>query len=100
MNTKQNQKNLFKAIALLHNTQEAETLFTDLCTPAELRVMSDRLGLIDSIKQGVSYRKIYEKTGISVTTIGRVARCMQHGSGGYDLIYKRLKEKKRNDDTK
>ncbi|TFG39951.1 MAG: DNA-binding transcriptional regulator, partial [Chromatiales bacterium] len=29
------------------------------------------------------YRKIHDLTGVSVTTIGRVARCLSDGAGGY-----------------
>ncbi|MEE9452286.1 MAG: Trp family transcriptional regulator, partial [Gammaproteobacteria bacterium] len=45
------------------------------------------------IKQGQPYRTIHEQTQVSVTTIGRVARCLNLGTGGYDLIYGRLQRK-------
>jgi uncharacterized protein YerC len=31
----------------------------------------------------VSYREIHERTAVSITTIGRVARYLNQGSGGY-----------------
>jgi hypothetical protein len=34
-------------------------------------------------QQGLTYRQINEQTGISVTTIGRVARFLADGNGGY-----------------
>lgn len=91
---------LFEAISLIKNADEAERFFLDLCTPAELQVMADRWLIIDPIKAGKPYRKIYEETGVSVTTIGRVARFISHGKGGYDIIYKRLKKKKHAATTK
>jgi uncharacterized protein YerC len=36
------------------------------------------------------YREIHRITGVSVTTIGRVARCMADGNGGYGLAARRL----------
>ena len=35
------------------------------------------------IVAGEPYRGIHERTGVSVTTIGRVARTLEHGAGGY-----------------
>ena len=63
--------------------------FTDLCTPAELEAMADRWQVVPLLHQGIPYRTIHEKTGVSVTTITRVARCLTLGSGGYNLIYDR-----------
>jgi len=83
---------LFEAVALIKNAQEARDFFIDLCTPAELQEMADRWLVVKPIKQGHSYRKIHQMTGVSVTTIGRVARFINHGNGGYNLIYERLKK--------
>ena len=38
----------------------------------------------------VPYREIHDRTGVSVTTIGRVARCLDLGEGGYRLAAERL----------
>jgi uncharacterized protein YerC len=40
------------------------------------------------------YREIQRVTGVSVTTIGRVARCLAAGSGGYALAAQRLAERR------
>jgi TrpR-related protein YerC/YecD len=60
----------------------------------ELESMADRWRVLDALKQGKPYRKIYEETGVSVTTVGRVARSVMLGEGGYSLIYERLKNPK------
>ena len=39
--------------------------------------------------EGVPYREIHERTLVSVTTIGRVARTLERGSGGYAAAAKR-----------
>lgn len=77
---------LMHAISLLINKEEALQFFTDLCTPAELESMADRWQVIPLLRQGVPYRSIHEQTGVSVTTITRVARCLSFGTGGYNLI--------------
>ncbi|KTC93097.1 MULTISPECIES: YerC/YecD family TrpR-related protein [Legionella] len=83
---------LMHAISLLENTEEALAFFTDLCTPAELEAMADRWEVIPLLREGLPYRTIHEQTGVSVTTITRVARCLSFGSGGYNLIADRLEQ--------
>lgn len=81
---------LYQAILALKNPTEAKQFFDDLCTPAEREAMIDRWRVVAPLKKGVPYRKIHEQTGVSVTTVGRVARCISHGADGYNLIYERL----------
>jgi TrpR-related protein YerC/YecD len=80
---------LYEAIASIQIKEEAQAFFEDLCTPAELEAMNDRWQVIPLIQKGQAYRNIHEATGVSVTTIGRVARCLRSGSGGYQLILNR-----------
>jgi len=87
------EQQLFEAIAAIRDAEEAKQFFEDLCTPAELQSMADRWRVVGPIKQGIPYRTIYEQTGVSVTTIGRVARCLTQGEGGYNLIFDRVKRK-------
>jgi TrpR-related protein YerC/YecD len=83
---------LMRAISLLKNQSEALSFFTDLCTPAELEAIADRWEVVPLLRQGSPYRTIHEQTGVSVTTITRVARCLSLGSGGYTLIADRLEK--------
>ncbi|WP_133127060.1 YerC/YecD family TrpR-related protein [Legionella nagasakiensis] len=82
-------QHLMHAISLLKSTEEATAFFTDLCTPAELEAMADRWQVVPLLRKGMPYRTIHDETGVSVTTITRVARCLSLGSGGYNLIYER-----------
>jgi TrpR-related protein YerC/YecD len=53
-------------------------LLTDLCTPAEIRTMAERwhvARLLDGTD--LSYRDIHDGTGVSTTTIVRVARFLK-----------------------
>jgi TrpR-related protein YerC/YecD len=83
---------LMQAISLINTPEEAMQFFLDLCTPAELESMADRWQVIPLLRQGVPYRTIHEQTGVSVTTITRVARCLSFGTGGYRLIAERLEK--------
>lgn len=84
------ERNLYAAIAALHNAEEVRAFFRDLCTPAELQAMADRWSVVDHLGRGTPYREIHNLTGVSVTTIGRVARFLAAGNGGYGLVARRL----------
>jgi TrpR-related protein YerC/YecD len=84
-------EDLCQAIIALETAKEAEKFFMDLCTPAELQAMKDRWKALVLLKAGKTYREIYELIGVTPTTVGRVARSLQLGEGGYDLIFDRLK---------
>ncbi|ASQ46124.1 YerC/YecD family TrpR-related protein [Legionella clemsonensis] len=83
---------LMQAISSIKNQQEALAFFTDLCTPAEIEAMADRWEVVPLLRKNIPYRTIHEQTGVSVTTITRVARCLTFGSGGYQLIADRVEQ--------
>jgi len=89
---------LYAAFALIRTADEAEMFLTDLCTPQELSAMADRWRVVEPVKAGKPYRQIYDETGVSVTTIGRVARSITYGTGGYSLIFRRQVNAKRTTD--
>ncbi len=81
---------LFEVLARLGSAAEVGAFLTDLCTPAELEAMVDRWRVVPLLKQGKPYRQIHDLTGVSVTTIGRVARFLETGNGGYETAYAKL----------
>ncbi len=83
------ERNLFAAVLTLKNVDECRAFFRDLCTPAELQAIADRWAVVDWLQKGLPYREIHRLTGVSVTTIGRVARCLADGNGGYALAVTR-----------
>jgi TrpR-related protein YerC/YecD len=89
-NAAQARKGLFRAILSLRTEAECEQFFSDLCTPAELEALADRWVVVAFLEEGLPYRKIHELTGVSVTTIGRVARFLSTGNG-YQTVLKRLR---------
>jgi len=90
LQTAEAQQRLFGAILSLRTQQECAQFFTDLCTPAELEALVDRWAVVGYLNEGLPYRKIHELTGVSVTTIGRVARFLTAGNGGYSTALGRL----------
>ncbi len=83
------ENDLFAAILCLESVAEVRAFFDDLCTPAELEAMTDRWSVVEPLVDGTPYREISGKTGVSVTTIGRVARCLNRGAGGYRAVVER-----------
>lgn len=79
-----------EALMTLENVAECRRFLSDLCTPAELEAMVDRWRAVELLKSGKTYREIAEKTGMSVTTVGRVARCIEFGNDGYETAWQRL----------
>ena len=79
------------AFASLETAGEVRAFLEDLCTPAELESMADRWKVVPLLLQGVPYREVHDRTAVSVTTIGRVARTMDRGAGGYAIAARRLR---------
>ncbi len=84
------ERELFRAVLALETIEEARAFFRDLCTPAEIEAMADRWAVVEALGRGLSYRDVHERTGVSVTTVGRVARYLERGYGGYRLVAGRL----------
>lgn len=95
MDPEHHMSRFYAAIALIRTADEAQAFLTDLCTPQELSAMADRWRVVEPVLAGKPYRQIYDETGVSVTTIGRVARSITYGTGGYSLIFRRLVNAKR-----
>jgi len=80
---------LCAAVSSLETIDECRRFLKDLCTPAELQALVDRWQVVEYLQQGLPYRKIHDLTGVSVTTIGRVARFLTDGFGGYQTAIER-----------
>lgn len=66
------------ALSEVKSADEMQRVLVDLCTPAELRALSERWHVAQLLDAGeLSYRDINAKTGVSTTTIGRVARFLR-----------------------
>ncbi|MDH3440056.1 MAG: YerC/YecD family TrpR-related protein [Gammaproteobacteria bacterium] len=78
-----NEDALFRAVLSLQDLGECRNFFKDLCTPAELQALVDRWRVVGLLQKNLPYRRIHDMTGVSVATIGRVARFLTDGHGGY-----------------
>lgn len=67
-----------------------QAFLDDLCTPAELEAIADRWRVVPLLLDQTPYREIHHRTGVSVTTIGRIARCLSFGAGGYRRAAERV----------
>lgn len=79
--------------------QDMLALLTDLCTPAELHSLAERwhvARLLDATD--LSYRDISEGTGVSPTTVTRVARFLKtEPHKGYRMAIDSLAAKEKRD---
>lgn len=91
------ERDLCAALATLKTAEETRAFLRDLCTPAEIQAMADRWAVVDCLRRGLPYREIHRRTGVSLTTIGRVARFLLSGSGGYETATRRLEEHRHSD---
>jgi TrpR-related protein YerC/YecD len=80
---------LCEAFVALKTSSEVYAFLADLCTPAELESLADRWRVVPLLLEETPYREIHDRTAVSVTTIGRVARCLNTGSG-YQTAVKAL----------
>lgn len=92
---RRNEDALCRAVISLKNISECRNFFKDLCTPAELQALVDRWQVVQLLQQDLPYRRIHDLTGVSVTTIGRVARFLSNGFGGYATAVARTSAQRR-----
>ena len=84
---------LFETILNLKDKEECRAYLADLCTIKELQDMAQRLDTAVLLSQGYSYKKIMEQVEDSTATIGRVSKCLNYGTGGYQAAISRLEER-------
>lgn len=79
---------LCAALADVDQPDAMRAVLIDLCTPAELRALAERWRVAQMLSEGEkSYREISSETGVSTTTIGRVARFLKdEPHGGYRML--------------
>jgi TrpR-related protein YerC/YecD len=69
---------LCAALMTPRSEEEMCSLLVDLCTPAEIRTIAERWHVARLLDDNdLSYRDIHEATGVSTTTIVRVARFLR-----------------------
>jgi TrpR-related protein YerC/YecD len=78
----------------LENTAEVRAFLRDVCTPLELKDLSERWNVCLLLNQGKTYRAISQETGVSLTTIVRVAKFLKNQPyKGYQMVLKKMENK-------
>lgn len=84
----------FEAVLNLQNIDECYNFFEDVATINELKALAQRIHVATMLKEKKVYTEIAEKTGASTATISRVNKCLNYGTGGYDLVLDRIEKLK------
>ena len=84
-------RRLYTAILHLQTEEECAAFFEDICSIKELQDISQRLEVATMLHEGKNYQEVSRETGASTATICRVNKCLNYGSGGYQLAMSRLK---------
>ena len=77
---------LFEAILKLKDLEDCRKFFEDVCTIKELQDMMQRLEVAKLLSEGKNYQEVSKATGASTATISRVNKCLNYGSGGYNIV--------------
>ena len=83
---------LLAVLAGTTNPDDVYMLLEDLLTVREIKDASQRLTVARLLDQGKSYSSIERVTGASATTIARVSKALNYGSGGYSAALKMLED--------
>ncbi len=87
--TKHDIEALYEAVLTLESLGEAKKFFRDLLTETEIKELAERWKTAGMLSNGVPYTEIIRQTGLSSTTVARVARWVKRGTGGYRLALRR-----------
>ena len=88
--TTESMDSLFVTILSLNTKEECRAYLEDLCTVKELQDMAQRLDTAILLSKGYSYKRIMEQVAVSTATIGRVSKCLNYGTGGYQCVSGKL----------
>jgi TrpR-related protein YerC/YecD len=85
-------RDLCEALLTPRDADEMARLLADLCTPAEVRTLAERWHVARLLGEtDLTYRDIHDATGVSTTTIVRVARFLrQEPYQAYQLAIDRM----------
>lgn len=81
---------LVVALRAIRTGPELKKFLRDLLTEEEILEFSKRWQAARMLWQRVPYAEIVEATGLSSTTVARVAKWLKGGTGGYRLVLGRL----------
>lgn len=75
-----------------HDGHEAKSILGDLFTEDERIKIGKRVSVAALLVEGMSYREIMDTLGVGLSTIATIARKLERGGAGFELVFQRLKE--------
>ncbi|MFA6537567.1 MAG: YerC/YecD family TrpR-related protein [Patescibacteria group bacterium] len=91
---KQENQKLLESFLSLKNKKETANFLRDLMTEAEIEEFAKRLKTAEMLTDKISYINITKETGLSSTTVARVAKWLNGPEKGYQTILKRVHHNK------
>ncbi|MDR1361309.1 MAG: trp operon repressor [Rickettsiales bacterium] len=84
--------NLYKAFSVIKTEKEFYNLLNDLCTPTEIRELSERWNIAQLLAlEKLRQQDIATKLNCGVATVNRVSRCLKDEKNfGYTTVMTRL----------
>ena len=83
-------ESLMRAFLALRDLEECRAFLSDLMTIGEITDLALRLKVAHLLTRGATYEQVAHETGASTATISRIRRFVEHGSGGYRKVLRRL----------
>ena len=83
-------RDLFQAILSLKTPKECALFFRDLMTEEEIGELKERWQTVLYLSKNLPYRDISKLTGLSTTTVTRIAKWYNGELGGYRMVIKRM----------
>lgn len=87
------EKFLAQAFLQLKTEEEVSNFLRDLMTIGEIEEFANRLEIARLLLKKRSYKAIAKSTGVSTTTVTRVAHWLFRGCGGYRKVFEKLPKK-------
>ena len=76
-------RSLCNALMTCETEEEIGNLLRDIGSLSELQAWSERMEVAKQLSQGLTYREVAKNTGASTTTVTRVAKSIENGTGAY-----------------
>lgn len=84
-NTKENSE-LVKALLSLRSVNQAQRFLRDLMTEKEITEFAKRFKAANMLSKNIAYTEIVKQTGLSSTTVARVAKWLKGRGQGYASV--------------
>lgn len=80
---------LLRTLVAVKDEKEMASLLRDLMTLPEIEEFANRLEIARLLLEGKSYLKVSQLTGVSTSTVTRVAHWLFSGCGGYQTVLRK-----------